>query len=96
MSERVSPREGASEPRETVVHGSAKGFAQEITVGAHRLLADEPVAVGGSDTGPNPYDLLLASLVTCTSMTVSLYARRRQWTVLRQLCEAGGGAGQAS
>ena len=67
------------QPREAVVHGSAKGFAQEITVGGHRLLADETIALGGTDTGPGPYDLLSAALGTCTSMTVSLYARRKQW-----------------
>ena len=68
-----------AEPREVVVHGSAKGFAQEVAVGGHRLTADEPVAAGGTDTGPNPYDLLLAALGSCTSMTVGLYARRKQW-----------------
>jgi putative redox protein len=67
------------EPHEAVVHGSAKGFAQEIAVGSHRLVADEPVAVGGTDTGPDPYGLLIAALGACTSMTVSLYARRKQW-----------------
>jgi len=66
-------------PREVVVHGSATGFAQEITVGRHRLLADEPKEVGGTDTGPGPYDLLVAALGACTSMTVSLYARKRGW-----------------
>ncbi len=45
-----------------VVRGSAAGFAQEITAGRHRLLADEPIADGGTDTGPSPYDLLLAGL----------------------------------
>lgn len=73
-----SPPPGA-EPREVVVHGGATGFAQEIAVGAHRFPADEPVAVGGSDTGPGPYDLLLSALGACTSMTVSMYARRKQW-----------------
>jgi len=63
---------------EVVVRGNASGFAQEITVGPHRLAADEPAPEGG-DTGPNPYDLLLASLGACTSMTVGLYARRKQW-----------------
>ncbi len=44
------------------VRGNAEGFAQEITAGRHRLIADEPVAVGGTDRGPGPYDLLLAAL----------------------------------
>jgi putative redox protein len=66
-------------PREAVVQGSAKGFAQAISVGPHRLVADEPVERGGTDTGPNPYDLLIAALGACISMTVSLYARRKQW-----------------
>jgi putative redox protein len=62
-----------------VVHGSSTGFAQQVEAGTHRFVADEPVAAGGTDTGVSPYDLLLAALGTCTSMTVSLYARRRQW-----------------
>ena len=45
-----------------VVHGSATGLAQEIAVGPHHLIADEPVSAGGGDTGPNPYDYLLAAL----------------------------------
>ena len=45
-----------------LVRGSASGFAQEIFVGPHRLAADEPADVGGTDTGPSPYDLLLAAL----------------------------------
>jgi len=44
------------------VRGSAQGFAQEITVGRHRLIADEPVSAGGTDRGPDPYALLLAAL----------------------------------
>jgi putative redox protein len=52
-------------------------FQQEIFAGRHRLLADEPVSVGGTDTGPGPYDLLLAALGACTSMTVRMYADRK-------------------
>ena len=66
-------------PRTITVHGSAAGFAQEIAIGQHRLLADEPASVGGTDTGPNPYDLLLAALGSCTSMTIAMYARRKGW-----------------
>src|SRR6478672_5837052 len=61
------------------VQGSAAGFAQHISIGQHQLAADEPVIVGGTDTGPNPYDLLLAALGACTSMTVAMYARRKEW-----------------
>jgi uncharacterized OsmC-like protein/alpha/beta superfamily hydrolase len=53
--------------------GSGK-FQQEILSGPHRFLADEPVKVGGLDSGPGPYDLLLAALGACTSMTLRLYA----------------------
>ena len=62
-----------------IVRGDARGFAQEITAGTHHLRSDEPVSAGGTDTGPTPYDLLLAALGSCTSMTVSMYARRKQW-----------------
>jgi putative redox protein len=48
--------------REVTVRGSVAGLAQEIRVGPHRLVADEPTAAGGGDTGPTPYDLLLAAL----------------------------------
>jgi uncharacterized OsmC-like protein len=65
--------------RDVIVRGDAAGFAQEIRIGPHRLTADEPIAAGGAGTGPDPYDLLLASLGACTSMTVGLYARRKQW-----------------
>jgi len=57
-------------------------FAQTIATGRHRLIADEPVGVG-DDTGPTPYDLLLASLGACTSMTLRMYADRRGWPLER-------------
>ena len=52
-------------------------FQQDVRVGRHRFLADEPVAAGGLDSGPGPYDLLLAALGACTSMTLRLYAERK-------------------
>lgn len=61
-----------------VVHGNASGFLQEITSGEHRLRADEPVSAGGTGAAPDPYDYLLTGLGACTSMTVGLYARRKQ------------------
>jgi uncharacterized OsmC-like protein len=79
MSEQTVAGTNAVRPREVVVEGSAKGFAQTVTVDRHVSAADEPVEAGGTDTGPGPYDLLLAALGACTSMTVALYARRKQW-----------------
>lgn len=64
---------------QVVVRGSAAGFAQEIVAGRHRIAADEPVSAGGTDTGLSPYDLLLAALGACTSITVGMYARRKGW-----------------
>ncbi|MFI4938215.1 MAG: OsmC family protein [Candidatus Berkiellales bacterium] len=59
----------------TVVKSTKKGkFAQEIQMGKHLFMADEPTADGGNDLGPSPYDLLLASLGACTSMTIKMYA----------------------
>ena len=66
-----------------IVRGAADGFAQEITEGAHHLRSDEPASAGGTDSGPTPYDLLLASLGSCTSMTIAMYARRKRWPLER-------------
>jgi uncharacterized OsmC-like protein len=79
MGDQIAKPPTGSEPREAVVHGSAEGFRQEVTVAGHRFVVDEPRALGGNDTGPSPYDLLISALGACTSMTVSLYARRKQW-----------------
>ncbi len=62
-----------------VVRGAADGLAQEISAGSHDFLSDQPTSVDGTDSGPTPYDLLLAALGSCTSMTVAMYARRKQW-----------------
>jgi uncharacterized OsmC-like protein/pimeloyl-ACP methyl ester carboxylesterase len=65
-------------PRRVVVQETrASKLQQTVAIGPHRLLADEPVAAGGEDTGPGPYDFLLAGLGACTSMTMRLYADRK-------------------
>jgi uncharacterized OsmC-like protein len=66
-----------SEAGVTVQETRAGRFQQEIRTGRHRFLADEPVDVGGLDSGPGPYDLVLAGLGACTSMTLRLYAERK-------------------
>jgi putative redox protein len=61
-----------------VIEAKQGKFAQDVYAGRHRLRADEPVSIGGADTGPTPYDLLLSALGACTAMTVRLYADQKQ------------------
>jgi len=70
----------ASQPQ-VVVCGGAAEFVSTIDAGRHRLIADEPTRVGGKDAGPSPYELLLAALGSCTTMTLGLYARRKGWAL---------------
>jgi len=67
------------DPWRVTVTGGSSGLQQHVVAGRHALVGDEPVDQGGTDAGPDPYDFLLAALGTCTSMTVSLYARRKGW-----------------
>jgi putative redox protein len=64
---------------DVIVWGEGGTFAQQISAGRHRLTGDEPESVGGTDAGPSPYDFLLAALGSCTSMTVGMYARKKNW-----------------
>ena len=76
----VAPSQQANtKPPDVVVRGDARNFLQEVVSGKHHLRADEPVSAGGADAAPGPYDYLLIALGVCTSMTVGLYARRKQW-----------------
>lgn len=63
-----------------VIVRSLANLRNQVSYGAgHTFITDEPVAAGGEDAGPDPYTLLLSALGSCISMTVTLYARRKQW-----------------
>ena len=65
--------------RNITVNSGSPAYVQNISIGPHALLADEPPEAGGADTGPNPYEFVMAALGACTSMTVRMYAERRNW-----------------
>jgi putative redox protein len=78
-SEEASATEG-TEPRYVFVTETGEGkYANIVQTGAHIMRADEPASVGGDDTGPNPYEYLLAGLGACTTMTLRMYADRNGW-----------------
>jgi len=66
---------------EVMANLGASGFTTQIIAGNHHLIADEPIKVGGSDLGPNPYELVSSGLAACTSMTIQMYARRKEWEI---------------
>ncbi len=77
-----------AEPGELIVYEAGTGrYAQIVDDGVHRLRADEPADVGGTNTGPTPYGLLSAALGACTSMTLRMYAERKklplEWIAVR-------------
>ena len=67
--------------RAVTVIGGPSVLRQAISVGPHHLIADEPKTSGGSDAGPDPYELLLSALGSCTNMTLRLYADRKKWSL---------------
>ena len=62
-----------------VVVTTGEGLRTEMEAGGHKLVADEPTSLGGTDAGPTPYDYLLAALGSCTSITIRMYADRKGW-----------------
>jgi len=62
-------------------HSDNTGFRTTLDVAGHALIADEPIAVGGTDEGPSPYGLLSASLAACTAMTLHAYAKMKRLVI---------------
>ena len=77
LPERGDPDALTAVDGEVVSRTPVDGFRTEVQMGKHSLIADEPSSVGGTDTGPTPYDLLASALATCTSMTLRMYARHK-------------------
>lgn len=64
---------------EVMANLGSEGFTTQMVAGNHHFIADEPESFGGNDFGPNPYELVSSGLAACTSMTVQMYARRKEW-----------------
>ncbi|MEM9066881.1 MAG: bifunctional alpha/beta hydrolase/OsmC family protein [Myxococcota bacterium] len=76
---RYVAEEGAPTEKGEVIVEGREGFTQQVRARTHQVIADEPTRMGGADLGPSPYELLLAALGTCTSMTLRMYADRKEW-----------------
>lgn len=87
LAEEISA-ENAPEGVVRVAEADPAGFRQDVTVnGRHQIVADEPRAMGGSDLGPSPYQLLSAGLGACTTMTIRMYARRKKIPLDHVTCD---------
>lgn len=75
--EKIRPAE--EEDHRVVARTGSSGYRTEISASGHDLIADEPKSLGGGDMGPNPYDFLVAGLGACTTMTLRMYADRKEW-----------------
>jgi putative redox protein len=71
-------------------------YATTLLAGAHALVVDEPAAVGGDDTGPTPYDLLLGAVGACTAITVRMYASRKGWPLEEVIVRLRAGSSHAA
>jgi putative redox protein len=76
-------------PKRSVVvaENADKPYGQTVTIGPHTLSSDEPPPVGGRDTGPSPYEYVMAGLGACTAMTLRMYADRHGWPLEKTLVE---------
>ncbi len=84
MAAAAPPAEAPDKPRQVVVRETRAGkFQNTVSVGPHHLIADEPRAAGGDESGPGPYDFLLGALGACKSMTMRLYADRKSFPLER-------------
>ena len=81
MSETNAAPPTADAEGTAVATSDNQGFRTSLQVGGHALVADEPVAVGGTNAGPSPYGLISAALASCTAMTLHLYAKQKQLPV---------------
>ena len=68
-------------PMRAIARRSGDRLKHHVEMGGHKLTADEPEAHGGTDAGPNPQELLAASLASCTAITMEMYAHRKGWDV---------------
>jgi putative redox protein len=64
-----------------IARRNEESFKHDIEIGRHHVTADEPESNGGSDEGPNPQELLAASLASCTAITIEMYAQRKGWEI---------------